>query len=111
MYLFTQCRVTRRLWDMVANWISCMAIQPMLWEHEESLDHWWSARATTQCCSRKGMRSLIMLVSWTVWRERNSRIFERKESTINMMFDRIRDESALWIATGAKHLSILLTRC
>lgn len=111
VHLFTQCQVTCRLWDMVANWISCVKIKPLLWEHEDSLHHQWSTRTITPCCSRRGIRSMIMLVSQTIWRERNSRIFERKESTTNMMFHKVKDEAALWTTAGAKHLSVLITRC
>lgn len=67
MHLFAECRFARRLWAMVADWVSTPTIHPREWEHADSLHPWWTARAATNCCSRRGMRSLIMLTSWTVW--------------------------------------------
>jgi len=56
--------------------------------------------------SRKGLRSLIILVCWKIWKERNARVFECMESTNFVVLQKIKDDVGLWILAGAKHLSI-----
>lgn len=85
---------------MVADWVSTPAIHPREWEHADTLHPWWIARAAASCCSRQGMSSIIMLTSRIVWRERNARIFNHKESTINMLFTKLKDEAAMWTMVG-----------
>ena len=52
------------------------------------------------------MRSMIILVSWEIWNERNARIFNHKELPHNQLLQKIKDESEMWIMAGAKHLAI-----
>jgi predicted DNA-binding ribbon-helix-helix protein len=52
----------------------------------------------------KGMKSLVTLVCWTIWRERNARIFNREEKTISRLITEIKDEAGQWYRAGAKNL-------
>ena len=56
----------------------------------------------------KGLRSLIILVIWEIWLERNARIFKHKESPCQMVISRIKVQASNWMAAGAKHLATLL---
>jgi hypothetical protein len=58
--------------------------------------------------NRKIMKSLIMLVTWTIWKERNARVFNNKAPT-TILLAVIKREVKLWVAAGAKHLSFLMT--
>jgi hypothetical protein len=44
------------------------------------------------CADRKVLRSLIILVCWEVWKERNSQIVERNGATNQQVQNKIRDE-------------------
>ena len=44
---------------------------------------------------RKAMASLTMLVSWTIWNERNARIFRNKFNPPNILFIIIKSEAKL----------------
>jgi hypothetical protein len=50
---------------------------------------------------RKGVQSLLMLAAWEIWCERNRRIFQQEELSIQGLLVRIRDEDALWNMAGA----------
>jgi hypothetical protein len=50
----------------------------------------------------KGVQSLILLAAWEIWQERNRRIFQKEELSVEALIVRIRDEAALWNMAGAK---------
>jgi hypothetical protein len=56
----------------------------------------------------KAMKSLTMLVSWTIWKERNARVFNNKAAPTTILFAAIKREVKLWVAAGAKHLSFVM---
>jgi hypothetical protein len=47
------------------------------------------------------MDSLIMLITWSVWRERNSRVFEKVFKQINTLTDHIKAEAKQWAIASA----------
>jgi hypothetical protein len=53
------------------------------------------------------VRSLILLVNWEVWKERNDRVFNRREAASASIFAKIKSEALAWMAAGAKDLAIL----
>nr|TKW36431.1 hypothetical protein SEVIR_2G439500v2 [Setaria viridis] len=65
------------------------------------------ALASIRCESHKGLRLIIMLASWVIWKERNARIFNQKESTTTRVFRIFREDLACWMMAGAKHISLL----
>ena len=56
----------------------------------------------------KALRSLLLLVNWEIWKERNARTFTRKELSVTNLFLKIKEEAVHGLA-GAKHLAALLT--
>lgn len=56
----------------------------------------------------KGACSLAILVVWTVWCERNARIFNDEERTTDSLAQDIKDTTRLWCATDARHLAALV---
>ena len=57
---------------------------------------------------RKAMASLTMLVSWTIWNERNARIFRSKFKPPNILFINIKSEAKLWVTTRPKDVGLLM---
>nr|TKV93195.1 hypothetical protein SEVIR_9G210300v2 [Setaria viridis] len=104
LHLFTECSFTKTIWAEMGAWTRCTYIDPGHWDGHESLHIWWTTLASTQVANRKGLRSLIILVLWEIWTERNARIFQNKEQMIHRMANKIKDQAATWIAAGAKHL-------
>jgi hypothetical protein len=78
--------------------------------HSASTSDWWLQITTVPDTPRKGLRSMTLLVSWEIWKERNNRIFDRREASVPSFVNRIKAEASLWIAAGAKDLAGLLAR-
>jgi hypothetical protein len=57
---------------------------------------------------KKGTRSLLLLVVWHIWLERNNRTFQRQERSVADLLSAIKAEARLWGVAGAKHLLALL---
>jgi len=55
-----------------------------------------------------GSRSLAILVTWSIWKERNARVFNNTEKTVARLVEEIKDEARLWCQAGAKHLAALV---
>jgi hypothetical protein len=54
----------------------------------------------------KGLNSLIILVSWEIWKHQNSCVFEGILLNIQALLRNVSDECCLW--TGASKLHFLL---
>lgn len=79
-HLFCEFRFTKHIWTEISTWITVPALHPVNWDHATSVHNWWSTRASTPRIPGKGLRSLIILICWELWKERNARIFYRLES-------------------------------
>jgi hypothetical protein len=78
--------------------------------HSASTIDWWIQITSVPDTPRKGLRSLTLLASWEIWKERNNRIFDRRGASVPSFVNRIKGEVSLWIAAGAKDLAGLLAR-
>jgi hypothetical protein len=110
IHLFKDCRFTRRIWVEIACWLGNINLHPDAWVASDSVADWWSALDHTICVAKQGLRSLIILVCWEVWKERNARIFEHFGTPNHLLLQKIKDEAQLWISAGAKHLARLVQR-
>jgi hypothetical protein len=96
-HLFAHCRFTKRLWGMVKEWLGLPSIRVHEWSGELSIDEWWSSMSYKASLIRKAMTSLTMLVSWTIWKERNARVLSAPPP---ILLEIIKSEAKLWIAVG-----------
>ena len=55
-----------------------------------------------------GLRSLIILKNWEIWKERKNRVFSRQSRSESGMRSGIQDESRPWCLVGNKKLELLL---
>jgi hypothetical protein len=56
----------------------------------------------------KGVCSMTILICWTVWMERNARIFEGKERSTFALVSEIKSEANFWCQAGNKALARVL---
>ena len=86
--------------------LAVLAPQPC----DTSFDEWWSKDDQSVTGDmRKGLNSLIILGSWTIWRHRNDCVFNGATPSIAAALVMAKDEAHLWSMSGAKGLSLLTT--
>jgi hypothetical protein len=50
--------------------------------------------------------SLVILITWSVWRERNARVFDRCSKPINILIEQIKAEAKLWSLASKGRLNL-----
>jgi hypothetical protein len=106
-HLVSSCRYSRRLWTLVAEWVDCRHLHPSDWTANNSVLQRWTNLTEAPDINRYGTRSLLLLVLWEIWLERNARIFNRAESSVLTIFAKVKSEASSWIVAGAKQLAAL----
>lgn len=105
-HILLGCVFSRMIWDRV---LSLIGLSTLVAHGNVDVFSWWSeARSRVPRASRKGFDSLVMLVCWSLWKERNARTFRNEASSASDLCDRIREEAALWVQAGLRSLLSLL---
>ena len=94
---------------MIAAWLHLHNFDPPSWTAFTNVEVWWTSTVLSHRGRRKAMASLLMLVSWELWNERNARIFKHVSTMPTVVFDRIKLESRSWALAGAKHLGLIIS--
>jgi hypothetical protein len=105
-----QCRFTSRVWSKVKVWLDLHDVQPSDWEAFGSVKEWWEHGIHKRGGSRKAVVMLVTLISWEVWKKRNTRVFRNHASTSIMIVSKIKNEVSLWCLAGAKALCNIMPR-
>ena len=80
------------------------------WLMDDSVYQWWDKRTDNRNPNRQAMASLTMLVSWTIWNERNAPVFHNKSVSPPILLQNIVLEAKLWVTAGAKKLGRIVVR-
>lgn len=109
MHLFLECPVSRRIWEDIASWLHSDGLKPQLWRDAVSITAAWQASINaTPPPHRPGTKSMLILISWSIWKERCSRVFNNKSRSIPQITQFIKDEARAWAFAGANKLKKLL---
>ena len=72
------------------------------------LHQWWNHLRRLQVKERRrGLDTLNMLILWSLWKERNARLFDNHSSTVLDVRERIKVDINLWINADATRLGYL----
>ena len=82
-HLFFKCRYTIRLWRAIIEKIGLHHMDTSTWHLHETVKEWWDKRTDCTNPNWHAMASLTMLVSWTIWNERNNRIFGKAQLIVS----------------------------
>ena len=103
-HLVISCPFSGLVWREILSRCGIAALVP----NGDSFPVWWQqARLRLGKSRRKGFDSLVLLLTWKLWLERNSRVFEGKRSTVPALCSSIANEAHLWKLAGATGLSTL----
>jgi hypothetical protein len=81
------------VWSNLKNWLGIDDIETTTWHAFYSVKRWWIEVIHKRGQSRKALASLAMLVSWEIWKERNTSVFRNKSVTITMLLAKIKEEA------------------
>lgn len=85
-----------------------LQLQTLMPVDAEDLGRWWTTqRWRIDAASRPIFDSLMLLISWCVWKERNARVFALMTSTAGEVIRAIMKEAADWAAAGYAPMSAL----
>ncbi|GJM94878.1 hypothetical protein PR202_ga11561 [Eleusine coracana subsp. coracana] len=73
---------------------------------ESEFASWWTrASKRVEKTHHKGLNTLIILGAWTLWKHRNTGVFERASPNIQTALTNLKLEAQLWVFTAARGLS------
>jgi hypothetical protein len=102
-HLFIECPFSMKMWSFVANQLNQDALRPENWQFaHHNFQNWYRSLVGQQTKERrKTTLTLANLVCWEIWKERNRRIFEKKERTATAMIANTVEEIQVWRIAGA----------
>ena len=108
-HLLTTCSFAKEIWhltfDMLHMHHSLMA------NNGESLTSWWQRSSSAMTKDKaKTWRSIIALVWWNIWKERNARVFTNSSCSARPLFEKIQVEAKDWIDAGRRRVLQLVER-
>jgi hypothetical protein len=104
-HLLASCVFTREVWHRLLGLVGFQHLSPA--SGSRIVDWWLQTRGMVPEHHRRGFDSLVLLVSWEVWKERNRRTFDGHSKTPTQLLGVIRDDGDSWIAAGFRGLAQL----
>lgn len=101
-HLLIECPWSQYAWGKIARLHRMPALLPESWTGNGNIKGWLTNcynRATED--TKKGTLSIMQLMSWELWRERNRRIFQQELMEREGFVAKVRDEIHLWNLAGA----------
>lgn len=104
-HLLVACVFTRELWHRVLVQTGYGHLAP---GENTLLVEWWHAAWTEiPVTLRRGFDSLVLLTSWTVWKERSRRAFDGISCSLPQVFGKLCEEGNEWVGAGFRALAPL----
>jgi hypothetical protein len=101
------CAFAREVWTRLLLALHSSTVPP---QQDSLLLSWWlSSKVAFPHALQQSFDSLVLLVSWIFWKERNRRTFDRKSRSTTELLQAIFDEADAWIAAGFRDLALLTT--
>lgn len=103
-HLFKSCVMARQLWQLLLQPLGLLPLAPNV--EDCSLADWWlRARGHLLSEDRPAFDSMVLLVTWFLWKERNARVFRGLASDLVAIAKAVVSEGELWCQAGFKPLS------
>jgi hypothetical protein len=73
-HLFVECPVVRSIWYRIGQWARTPELDPVGWMNTDNVREWFNHMMNQlPPFVKDGLRSLIILTIWEIWREREAR--------------------------------------
>jgi hypothetical protein len=101
--------MAKEIWKLVGLWIQAPSLMPENWRQDTDLQTWFTELvAQTTMSKRQGVSSMVILMIWEIWSERNGRIFRREARSLQQLLHSIQDEARTWAFAGNRELGEIL---
>uniref|UniRef100_A0A8I7BH24 Reverse transcriptase zinc-binding domain-containing protein n=1 Tax=Hordeum vulgare subsp. vulgare TaxID=112509 RepID=A0A8I7BH24_HORVV len=101
-HLLVDCPWSRLVWDAIATMTKLPSLELATWNDSSDLKTWMNMRfRLAQADNRKKVLTVMHLVLWEIWLERNRRIFSLDSRQINVFLKKVADEIHHWNMAGA----------
>ena len=103
-HLFMGCAVVNIIWGQILSWANLRKAMPSV---QDNLREWWvHTRGSFTGATRRKLDTVIVLVAWKVWRERNRRVFDKILKPTNVLIEHIKNEAKQWNLASAGRLGL-----
>ena len=105
-HIMLQCVYSRQVWFQCFRWAKIdMRMMPFA---TDVLQEWWpTAWKRIPKGHRKGFDSLVLLICWSIWKQRNGRGFGGQGiSNEEELSTKIYQELRLWLVAGARAATV-----
>jgi hypothetical protein len=100
-HLLLNCTFSHETWFRLLRQARFRNLVPT--QDDDFPDWWLVRRKALHKDRRKGFDSLVPLVSWSLWLERNDRVFNKSRQA-HLLASSIRDDGHLWVGSGVSML-------
>jgi hypothetical protein len=105
-HLHTSCMFTREVWTRL---LAVTGLQLAAPTTASTLADWWLlAREAVPEDEHRAFDSLVMVVSWIIWKERNGRTFNGKARKVSQVVTAVTDELDNYFNAGFRGLAPLV---
>jgi hypothetical protein len=102
-HILVACVFARDIWAQILNKVGLLPLAPEI--TDVVFQDWWrKAEQKVPNSKRKGFNSLVILVSWRLWKQRNTCVFDGVSPSIRSMLQEIHEDVKLWGMAGAKDI-------
>lgn len=90
-HLLVTCLVAKEVSWSACSWVKCVCV----FAAADTVHDWWEHLVLAQPQSRQqGTSTLFMLVCWHLWKERNTRLFDRRTTPPLIVLGKLRMKQA-----------------
>lgn len=91
------------MWEKVATWIEAPPLTPVNWSQIDDLCQLFIEMGNNrQQTIRPGVRSMVMLTSWEIWKESNNCVFKKVSRTPLQVLKQYRMRQGCGYAPGTR---------
>jgi len=102
-HLFLHCNFFGSVWHCIHRWLGLSVATPF--QVSDHLNQFSYTGGTTKV-HRSILQVIWFTVVWEIWKERNNRLFNVKECSVNQVVDKIKSLAFTWLKT--KYISLPL---